>query len=241
MEFIKSSDGSFTLFSEKFNEHYHSTNDGALSEALYKHVIPALSISEKRDLNILDISFGLGFNSFTTIYSLLNSGRKVKIVSPEIDEKLIKSLKYFPYPKIFEPLQNIIYQVSENGFYKDENFEIDIHIGDAREFIKNYSGEKFDIVYQDPFSPIKTPNLWSIEYFKDLRNIVNCEVVLTTYSTSTPVRLSLFDNGFKIYSYKHEKVREGTIASLRKIALLNEIDMERKRFLSSKGDVIHDV
>jgi len=237
---IESSDGSFTLYSEEFNEFYHSTKDGALSEALYKHVIPALSIQKKRELNILDINFGLGFNTFTTIYTLLNSNRKVTIHSPEIDEKLIKSLKDFPYPKIFESIKDIILAISENGFYESEKFSIYVHIGDARDFLKNWKGKKFDIVFQDAFSPAVTPNLWSVEYFQLIRKIVNCEVVLTTYSSSTPVRLSMFENGFKIFTYKHEKVREGTIASLQTIDGLPEVDMEKKRLLSSKGEPIRD-
>ena len=240
MKPIESSDGSFTLYSEKFDEFYHSTKDGALSEALYKHVIPALSIQKKRDLNILDINFGLGFNSLTTIYSLLSSYRKLTIHSPEIDEKLIKSLKNFPYPKIFEPIKEIIIAISENGFYESERFNIYVHIGDAREFLANWDGDKFDIVYQDPFSPVVTPNLWSVEYFKLIRDVVSCEVILTTYSSSTPVRLSLHENKFKIYTYKHEKVREGTIASLQNLKGLTQIDMERKRVLSSKGEPIRD-
>lgn len=240
MKPIESSDGSFTLYSEEFDEFYHSTKDGALSEALYKHVIPALSIHKKRSLNILDINFGLGFNSFTTIYSLLNSDRKITIHSPEIDGKLIKSLKDFPYPKIFEPIKEIILAISENGFYKSEQFSIYVYIGDAREFLTDWKGEKFDIVYQDAFSPAVTPNLWSVEYFKLIRDVVSCGVILTTYSSSTPVRLSLHENGFEIYTYKHEKVREGTIASLQNIEGLTQVDMERKRILSSKGEAIRD-
>lgn len=240
MKPIESSDGSYTLYSENFGEFYHSTKDGALSEALYKHIIPALSIMEKDKINILDINFGLGFNSFTTIYTLLNSKKEVTIHSPEIDGDLVKSLKDFPYPKIFEPIKDIILEVAENGFYESDRFKIYVHIGDAREFLKSWSGDKFNIVYQDAFSPAVTPKLWSVEYFKLIRNVVSCDVVLTTYSSSTPVRLSMYENGFKIFTYKHEKVREGTIASLQKIDGLIEVDMERKKVLSSKGEPIRD-
>lgn len=241
MKPIKSSDGSFTLFSEKFNEFYHSTKDGAFSESLYKHIIPALSIQEKKELNILDISFGLGFNSFTTIYTLLNSDRKITIHSPEIDKELVQSLKDFPYPDIFKPIKNIILEIAENGFYESDKIKVYIHFEDARKFLENWKGDKFDIVFQDAFSPAVTPKLWSVEYFKLIRNVVSCNVILTTYSSSTPVRLSMFENGFKIYTYTHEKVREGTIASLIKIDNLIEIDMERKRKLSSKGEPIRDL
>jgi tRNA U34 5-methylaminomethyl-2-thiouridine-forming methyltransferase MnmC len=237
---IKSSDGSYTLFSEKFGEHYHSPKDGALSEALYKHIIPALSIQKKEKLQILDINFGLGFNTFTTLYSLLNSDVEVEIHSPEIDRELVETLSNFPYPKIFEPLREIIISIAENGKYESESKRIYVHFKDSRDFLKEYDGQKFNIVYQDAFSPKISPSLWTFEYFKLLKSRMTCDAVLTTYSTATPVRLGMYENGFRIYTYKHEKVREGTIASTQKLSGLIEIDMEWKKESSSKGKSFRD-
>jgi len=237
---VESGDGSFTMFSKEFNEYYHSTTDGALSESLYKHIIPALAIVSKQKLNILDINFGLGFNTFTTIFSLLNSDRSVTIHSPEIDKSLVEGLKDFPYPDLFNPIKEIIESVVTKGFYESEQFKIYIHFGDAREFIKNYSGEKFDIVYQDAFSPAQNPTLWTKEYFKLIRNIVKCDSIITTYSTSTPVRLSIYENGFHIYTYKHQRVRSGTIASLQELDGFIPIDMELKKIRSEKGNPLLD-
>jgi len=59
---VESEDGSFTAYSSEFDEHYHSTRDGALHESLYKHVVPAFEHHKDKDeLSILDICFGLGF------------------------------------------------------------------------------------------------------------------------------------------------------------------------------------
>ena len=41
MEFIKTNDGSYTLYSEQYTQHYHSSFDGALKETIYKHISPA--------------------------------------------------------------------------------------------------------------------------------------------------------------------------------------------------------
>lgn len=237
---VQSGDGSFTLYSEEFNEHYHSVRDGALSESLYKHVIPALSIINKDRLNIFDSHFGLGFNTFTTLYSLMNSNKEVNIYSTEIDRNLLNKLLIFPYPAIFKDLKEILHKIINDNVYINGKFKVKLYIGDTRDFLENWKGEKFDIVYQDAFSPQKSPKLWSVEYFRLIRKVMSYDGILTTYSTSTPVRLSLYENGFKIYSYKHEKVREGTIASLRNINSLLEIDMEQKRILSSKGEPIRD-
>ena len=36
---IQSDDGSYTAYSPEYNEHYHSTKDGALNESLKKHIV----------------------------------------------------------------------------------------------------------------------------------------------------------------------------------------------------------
>jgi len=60
----QTADGSFTAYSEIFDEHYHSVKDGALKETLYKHIYPAFKLTPKKEsYKILDICFGLGFNS----------------------------------------------------------------------------------------------------------------------------------------------------------------------------------
>ena len=46
---IKTNDGSFTLKSKKFNECYHS-REGALTESLYKHVLPAFEVIKKEEI-----------------------------------------------------------------------------------------------------------------------------------------------------------------------------------------------
>ena len=68
-ELVLCEDGSNTLFSKEFNEPYHSTKDGALHESLEKHVKPAFGIKKGQEsLTILDICFGLGYNTFATLY-----------------------------------------------------------------------------------------------------------------------------------------------------------------------------
>jgi len=54
-----SEDGSYTAYSTEYDEHYHSTKDGALRESLLKHVHPAFALmQEKKTLTILDICWG---------------------------------------------------------------------------------------------------------------------------------------------------------------------------------------
>jgi len=225
-----SEDGSFTAYSKEYDEHYHSTKDGALKESYVKHVIPAFHTLKDRDeVSILDICYGLGFNTLCTLlyYKKYSSQTKLKIYSPELDASLIESLENFTYPKEFEIFREIILTLSRQNIYEDENLYIEIFVGDAREYVKRFSN-KFDIVYQDAFSPSSNPILWTYEYFQDIKNAMKVEGVLTTYSIALKVRLALYENGFNLYLNEGEEYRTATIASRQKLQGLKEVDMQHK-------------
>ena len=225
-----SEDGSYTAYSKEYNEHYHSTRDGALHESLTKHIQPAFRVKhEKQEINILDICYGLGFNTLATLYYYKqnNLNSKIRIYSPELDASLVKSLNTFTYPKEFEEFKNIIMSICKDGFYEDENFYIEVFLGDAREYIKKFEN-KFDIVYQDAFSPSSNPILWTKEYFSDIKRSIKKDGVLTTYSISLSTRLALHENGFHLYINSGEGFRTATVASLSKLDAFESIDIEHK-------------
>lgn len=233
---VQSEDGSFTAYSKEFDEHYHSTKDGALQESLQKHVIPALlHVRDKEEIFILDICFGLGFNTLATLYYMKLHGikKRVTIYSPEFDKELIASLQNFKYPEIFDEFMPIIFALSTKGEYKDERLypedtlHVSLYLGDAREFLHTCK-QSFDIVYQDAFSPSSNPILWTKEYFSDIARVIKKDGILTTYSISLATRLALHVNGFRIYLYEPEGCRSSTLASLSTLKNYDEVDMPHK-------------
>ncbi len=235
-------DGTHTLFSVEFDEPYHSTKDGALHESLEKHVKPALALSkEKTQLTILDICFGLGYNTFTTLYYLKKEGLKTKvhILSPEFDEGLVRSLDTFDFPPEFDAIKHIIKAVSTDLYYEDEQFKIEILLGDARKSIPKIK-EKIDIIYQDAFSPAHNPLLWTREWFSDLKALCKEDAILTTYSTAIVTRMGLYENGFYIFLHTGEKMRNSTVASPKILKEVEYIDMELKKVRNPQAHSIRD-
>ncbi|MDQ7044635.1 MAG: MnmC family methyltransferase [Sulfurimonas sp.] len=202
-----------------------------MHESLVKHVIPALQMKKKqKEIYILDICFGLGFNTLATLlYAQENNiTSKINIYSPELDARLVKSLNDFTYPKEFDCFKNIIEILVKDGIYDDDSFHIEVFVGDAREYILKFEQEKFDVVYQDAFSPSSNPMLWTQEYFKDIASIIKKDGILTTYSIALATRLALHENDFYIYVNKGENYRDATLASLSKIQALKEVDVAHK-------------
>jgi len=241
-ELVLCEDGSYTLYSHEFEEPYHSTKDGALHESLEKHVKPSLTLNvDKEKLTILDICFGLGYNTFATLYYIKKNHLKTKvhILSPEFDEDLVHSLDSFEFPPEFESIKHIIQEVSQNLSYEDEQFKIEVLLGDARESIPKLT-EKIDIIYQDAFSPAHNPLLWTYEWFKDIRALCNDDAILTTYSTAAAIRLGLYENGFYIFVHRAEMMRYSTVASLKMLDGLEYIDMELKKIRNTVSRSMRD-
>ena len=240
---VKSDDGTFTARSKEFDECYHSTRDGALRESLKKHVEPAFSLvdPEKESLTILDICFGLGYNTLTTLFHIKSKGLPVKvhIVSPEMDEALVRSLVDFPYPKELQPFRTVVESIAEKGEYEDERTFIEVKFGDAREFLRSCS-LRFDIVYQDAFSPKKNRLLWTLEYFRELAARLEREAVITTYSSATPVRLAMQQSSLHLYMPPESGVRSGTIASPSPALPLDPIDMALKKERNPSASPLRD-
>ena len=227
---VVTEDGSETLYSMEFNEAYHSARDGALNESLQKHVRPAFRFTnDKEQKAILDICFGLGYNTLATLHHVKKEqlSTKVHIISPEFDRGLVESLNSFEYPEEFRPFKPVIDQLSRDFFYEDEQFTIEILIGDARKTIPEID-TKFDVVYQDAFSPKQNPLLWTREYFAQIRAAIKEDAVLTSYSVAAAVRMGLHETGFNLFMLSGNNVRDWMIASPRMLEI-EPIDMALKK------------
>ncbi len=240
---MQTKDGSHTLFSQKYNQHYHNPDDGAINESLTKHILPTFKYHEnKKELKILDICFGIGYNTFSTIYHIKKNklNKKVSIYSPELDGNLVSSLQNFDFPKEFEDIKHIIKEVAKNLKYEDEDIKIEVSIGNARKYIKTLEKQSFDIIYQDAFSSEVNVELWTKEYFDDIYKLCNYTCVMSSYSVATPIRLSMNEAGFFIYEYRPEK-RKITLATKSKKNVLGKfIDMDLKRQRNKEAKAIYD-
>lgn len=230
MNWVQSDDGSYTAYSPQYDEHYHSTKDGALNESLKKHIEPAFALhGDKNHLKIIDICFGLGFNTLLSLYyrDTHFPNTTLEIYSPELDGDLVASLIDFPYPDIFEPYRNIITDIATLGGYEDERTQITVEITDARIAMRKLSGI-WDVCYQDAFSPSTNPLLWTKEYFADVARLMGDEGIITTYSVALAIRMALHENGFNVYLNTGEGYRNATVASVRLLNEFEKIDVEHK-------------
>lgn len=241
-KWVQSDDGSYTAYSSEYDEHYHSTKDGALNESLKKHIEPAFAVHAQKDhLRIIDICFGLGFNTLLSLYyrDTYYPDTTLEIYSPELDGDLVASLIDFPYPEIFEPYRNVIADIATLGGYEDERTSITVDIIDARVAMRSLEGE-WDVCYQDAFSPQTNPALWTWEYFADVARLMGEDGVVTTYSTALSTRLALYENTLTVYLNRGEGYRNATIATRRALEKYEPVDMEHKIACNPEAKSLRD-
>jgi len=189
MDRITTSDGSTTLYSEEYQEYYH-TKSGALEESFKKFVEPC---NLKPGSSVLDIGFGLGYNTLAAINSLKNA----KIVALEKDSDVLKEIQRLNVPEGLKQDFEKVKQAANNLGYKDKDIEIQIVLGDAVETIRKIN-QKFDAVFLDPFSPPKNPELWTADFLKNVKTLMKKDATLATYSCARRVRENLKSSGFLV-------------------------------------------
>jgi len=189
MEKVTTKDGSVTLYSEKYKETFH-TMSGAIQESFEKFVKPC---KLKPGMTVLEIGFGLGYNCLAAI----NSVKKIKIIALEKDKEVLEGMQSLEVPENLKEDFEIVKKAAKNLYYKDDNIEIKIIFGNAVETIKKLD-EKFDAVFLDAFSPPKNPELWTEEFFKDIKKLMKKNAILATYSYARSVRENLAKSGFSV-------------------------------------------
>lgn len=188
MKKVITRDGSITFFNEKFGDHYHSHTIGAIEEGIVKFAEPC---KIKDGMKILDVCFGLGYNTL----SALQKSKNLEIVGLENDRGILNTTQDLEVPDNYKEDYEIIRKTARDLKYDDGSLKIRILLGDARDTIMQ-AGEGFDAVFLDPFSPKKCPELWTKEFFDEIFKRMNKGAILATYSCATGVRKNLADAGF---------------------------------------------
>ena len=202
---VLTKDGSTTLRSLFFQENFHSL-EGALKETKNKFTDPSdLKRFKDKSLNVLDICFGLGYNSASLFNNLIKQNSFVNWYALEIDRKPLEySLRNKSFQKLWHSkVLKIFKSLSQSCNYKDQFFKCNIFWGDAREKINSIpSNIKFDLIYLDGFSPQKCPQVWTFEFLYKVKQKLNPQGYLITYSSSAAVRKTLRNLGLNIFNIK---------------------------------------
>ncbi len=186
---ILTADNTETFLNEEVKESYHSQT-GAVEEALKKYAIPCKisEVAKSGSLKILDVCFGLGYNSAMAIDVALkeNPNCEIEVVGLEFDPIIISAIQEVNPP--IEFYSHYKKFTTKNLEIKQGKVSIKIILGDARETCKMLKDKHFDAIFFDPFSPKTAPDMWQIPFFEQMYRVLKDSGMLATYSCARMVR-----------------------------------------------------
>ena len=236
-------DGSVTFWSETFQETFHSSH-GAKHEAEAKFVIPA-KIAEKAitqtQLNILDVCYGLGYNTAAAIACVFESPDRtanLQIIALENNLEVPQQAITSGLVDIWQPaIAKILKTAADVQTVTTENLSLQLLIGDARQTISQVPTKWADAIFLDPFSPPRCPQLWTVEFMQLLANCLKPDGYIVTYSSSAAVRAAMLSVGLQIGAIAPiGRKSPSTIAAFSPIAL-PPISKTEAAFLKTRAAV----
>ena len=208
--FVLTDDGSYSINSKEINNKIETlhTSTGAISESFEKFIKP-MKFDYSKDIAILDICAGLGYNSSAAIADFMrNSNRNLTIDMVEISKATLACGLLVPSP-IKE--HDITKKAIEDELIKQDyaslqlekceipdNISINVYIEDARQTVQKLKDDSYDAIFLDPFSQNMAPELFSLEFFKEFRRVIKDDGIVATYTSSAPVRAGFIETGFYI-------------------------------------------
>jgi tRNA U34 5-methylaminomethyl-2-thiouridine-forming methyltransferase MnmC len=209
VEFLKTRDGSQTIYLKHLDETYHSIN-GAFSESLHVYILNGLKLINPNltEFTIMEVGFGTGLNALLTLDYLLPH-QKVNYIAFE------------PFPLTYEILQNYysgfphlpksidqIKQLSElscnewHSITPQFNFcmlKADLQSQDI-EVSKLINKGEVDLMYYDAFAPAKQSEMWTENTIRFAVDYLKEGGLLTTYCAQGQFKRNLKALGMKVHS-----------------------------------------
>ncbi len=209
--FVLTDDGSYSINSKEINNKIETlhTSTGAISESFEKFIKP-MKFDYTKDIAILDICAGLGYNSSAAIDDFLKnaSNSNLKIDMVEISHATLACGLLVPSPiKAHDITKKAIEEELIRQDYATlsleeceipENIDIDVYIEDARQTVQKLEDNTYDAIFLDPFSQNMAPELFSLDFFKEFRRVIKDDGIVATYTSAAPIRAAFIEAGFFI-------------------------------------------
>jgi tRNA U34 5-methylaminomethyl-2-thiouridine-forming methyltransferase MnmC len=197
LQLVVTGDGSPSVFSSRFGQHYHSTF-GAVTESMIVFIRNGLQyylsnsnqlFTAEKPLRIFEMGFGTGLNAQLT-YSETS-----KLNLPTH----YTAIEAFPLPDNLSELflNSGLHLSATEGMHQFGGiFTLELHIIHLEQWD---AGEAvFNVIFFDAFSPDVQPELWSEAIFQQMYNRLAPGGILVTYCVKGVVVRALKAAGFAV-------------------------------------------
>ncbi len=197
-----SKDGSHTIYSDKYNAHYHSIY-GAIEESIHVFISAGLYNQYRkgcRSITIFEMGLGTGLNAYLTMLEAEKLDINVHYISVETDPITISqaaALNY--YTEVNEVDSGKFRQLHTCSWSDKVEFSKHFTFEKHQIAIQDFSFDQaLDIIYYDAFAPTCQPELWEADIHSTLYEALNPEGSLVTYCAKGAFKRLLRSLGYKL-------------------------------------------
>jgi tRNA U34 5-methylaminomethyl-2-thiouridine-forming methyltransferase MnmC len=188
---VHTADGSPSLYSERFGQHYHSMH-GAVQESRHVFLEHGLQAQHQRTIRLLEFGFGTGLNAWLTAqldvlvkYTALEAFPVEMAMAEAYAEQL-------PDPLLLMDMHRAPWGLPAPLAPHFSLLKL------QQDFLSPLPVGPFNVVYFDAFSPEKQPELWTTDMFLRIWQACDTGAVLTTYCAKGQVRRNMVRAGWKV-------------------------------------------
>ena len=200
VELKKTNDGSFTLYNEALDEHYHSIH-GAFQESMHVFVKNGLENCNpvNRCINVFEVGFGTGLNFLLAANFAIENNLSLNYISLEpfpVSDSIIKQDIYgipLNKPNINAQFINLYQEIIKGETIAfTENINVQVLAIPLQKFTTTF---KANVVFYDAFSPTSSPEMWELETLSNAVNVLKLGGSLVTYCAKGYVRRNFIELG----------------------------------------------
>ncbi len=171
---------------------------GPMLEATSLHVEQqkiAARAPTKNPFILWDVGLGAAANAIAALQTLQTTA-ELHSFDLTLDplQFVLANSESFPY---LAPYRNAIEELLHKGETTVGQTQWQFHFGDFRQTMKSVKRPPHSVFY-DPYSPKTNGELWTLEHFSQLLPLLEKDCLLTNYSRSTAVRVTLLLAGFYV-------------------------------------------
>lgn len=201
---IKTADGSDTITIDELDVTYHSRH-GAVEESMHVFINAGLDYFHKQhpeQTNIRLFEMGLGTGLNVLLSCAYVKGENISIEYTAIEQHPLTGNEFtgLNYVDLVEGINIELFERIHDSSWGMQNAITDkISLHKVHDDLKNYTtSNKYDVVYYDAFAPAAQPELWTVDVFSKLYNMMSDNGVLVTYCSKGIVRRAMISAGFTV-------------------------------------------
>lgn len=200
-EVFTTADGSKTFYLPELNEYYHS-HHGAIREAKHVFLKNGLYQKTEEEISILEIGFGTGLNAFLTLIESQKTSQTVHYTGIEAFPLTTVEANELAYTNNqgYENLDELFSELHAVGWGDFSEITNQFYLKKVKGKIQEmeFNSSEFDLIYFDAFGPRVQSEMWIIEVFRKLFEVLKVDGILVTYCAKGQVKRDLKTVGFEV-------------------------------------------